>query len=148
MSHTHFCDIAGHRWQCESRDCICMCQARMEQGDHSRCPIELRACSEHDDEQVSIAHREQDFPGGLQEANARGRAVTCAEQRGWGRLKPIPPEIDEKFEGWAASDRESIGFCFLCGNAIPTEADFITETNTHDCAEGRLFEEKIRRGKL
>lgn len=147
MSHTHFCDVAGHPWQCESSKCICICQTQMEQGDHSHCPTELRACSAHDSEQASIAHREQDVPGGLQKAPDGGRAVTCAEQEGWGTLQPISPEIDERLGEWFASDRESIGFCFLCGNAIPTEADFITETNTHDCTEGRLFEEMIRRGK-
>ena len=82
MSHTHFCDIAGHPWQCESSECICMCQKPMEQGDHSRCPIELRACSEHDDEQFSIVDREQGAPGELQEATADGRSATRTEQEG------------------------------------------------------------------
>ena len=142
MSHKHFCDIAGHPWQCESSECICMCQEQMEQGDHSCCPIELRACSEHDDEQFSIVHREQGAPGGLQEATSGDRSATRTEQEGWGRLKPIPPEIEEKFEQWAASERNSIGFCFLCGHSILTEGDLIPGTNTHNCAEGWLFEEK------
>jgi hypothetical protein len=129
MSHTHFCDIAGHPWQCESSECICICQVQMEQGDHSRCSIELRACFEHD--------------GSLPEETAGGRSATRTEQEGWGRLKPNPPEIEEKFGKWAASESESIGFCFLCGNPILTDRDFIPDRNTHDCAEGRLFEEKI-----
>jgi hypothetical protein len=153
MSHTHFCDIAGHSWQCESSECICICQKQMEEGDHSRCPIELRACSEHDNEQLSFANREQDVPGGLQKATANGSAATCTEQpkhEEWVRLEPIPPEIEEKLGEWFASERESIGFCFLCGNPILTEGDLIPETNTHNCAEGSLFEEykKIRRGAL
>jgi hypothetical protein len=148
MSHTHFCDVAGHPWQCESSECICICQVQMEQGDHNRCPIELRACSQHDNEQFSVVHREERTPSGLHEADASGPPATRTEQEGWVRLKPIPPEINQKLGEWAASERESIGFCCLCGNRIPTEGDLIPDTNTHDCAEGRLFEEKIRRGEL
>jgi hypothetical protein len=125
----------------------------MEHGDHSRCPIELRACSEHDNEQVSIAHREQGATGGLQEATAGGCSATRTEQpqhEDWARLEPMSPEIDQKLGEWFSSERDSIGFCFLCGNAIPTESDLIPDTNTHNCAEGQLFEEykKIRRGQL
>lgn len=148
MSHKHFCDIAGHPWRCESSGCICMCAKFMEQGDHSRCPIELRACSEHDHQQFSIVHGEQGVPGGLHEADASGPPATLTEQEACGGLKPIPPEISEKFDEWAASERHSIGFCFLCGNSIRTEDDLIPDSNyTHNCAEGRLFEEKIRRGE-
>jgi hypothetical protein len=117
----------------------------MEQGDHSHCSIELRACPEHDDEQFSIVHREQGAPSGLHEADASGSPTTSTEQEGCGRLQPIPPEIGEKFDEWAASERNSIGFCLLCGNPIPTEGDFIPDTYTHNCAEGRLFEEQKHR---
>jgi hypothetical protein len=139
MSHKHFCDMAGHPWQCESSECICICQKPMEQGDHNRCSIELRACSEHGDEQVSIAEPEQDAPGVV------GSSATRTEPEGWGRLEPIAPEIEEKLSEWFTSDRESIGFCCLCGHSIPTENDFIPDTFTHNCEEGRLFEEKKHR---
>ena len=145
MSHTHFCDVAGHPWQCESRECICICQKPMELGDHSHCSIELRACPEHDDEQSSIVDREQGAPSELHEADASGPPTTSTEQEGCGRLQPIPPEIAEKLDQWFASDRNSIGFCCLCGNTIPTENDFIPGTYTHNCEEGRLFEEKKHR---
>ena len=145
MSHTHFCDIAGHPWECDSSECICICQKPMEQGDHSHCSIELRACPEHDDEQCSIVHREQGTPSELHEANGSGSPTTSAEPESWGRLEPIAPEIEEKLSEWFASDRESIGFCCLCGNTIPTENDFIPDTYTHNCPEGRLFEEKKHR---
>lgn len=46
MSHRHYCDFAGHDWQC-SGDCRCICGLPMEGNDHSECPVELRACSEH-----------------------------------------------------------------------------------------------------
>ena len=44
--HRHFGEVVGHYWQCGD-DCICICGLPMEQGDHSDCPIELRACAEH-----------------------------------------------------------------------------------------------------
>jgi hypothetical protein len=50
MSHRHYCDFAGHDWQC-SGDCECCCGLPMERHDHSDCPVELRACPEHADEQ-------------------------------------------------------------------------------------------------
>jgi hypothetical protein len=114
----------------------------MEQGDHSRCSIELRACPGHDDEQPSIVDREQGAPSELHEVDASGSPTTSTEQEGWGRLQPLPPEIDEQLHQWFVSDRTSIGFCCLCGNTIPTENDFIPYTYTHNCEEGRLFEEK------
>ena len=65
MSHQHFCDSAGHYWECEgnavrlfakdSSPTPCMClnhQVSMEDGDHSKCSIELLACPEHRDEQI------------------------------------------------------------------------------------------------
>lgn len=142
MSHTHFCDIAGHPWQCDSSECICICQEPMGQGDHERCPIELRACPEHDGEQISIADREQGAPGVV------SSSATRTEPEGWGRLEPIAPAIEEKLSEWFNSDRESLGFCCLCGHSIRTEADFITGRSTHNCAEGRAFEDKIRTGLL
>jgi len=50
MSHRHFCDYIGHDWQC-SRNCNCICGLPMEGSDHSKCPVELRACPEHAAEQ-------------------------------------------------------------------------------------------------
>jgi hypothetical protein len=121
----------------------------MEQGEHSRCSIELRACSEHGDEQLSIVDGEVGAPSGLHERDTSPSA-TSTEQEGWVRLRPIAPEIEEKLSEWFGSDRESIGFCCLCGHPIPTESEFIPETYTHNCAEGRLFEEykNIRKEEL
>jgi hypothetical protein len=123
----------------------------MEQGDHSRCSIELRACPEHDDEHFSIVEREQDTLSGLHEADASGPPTTSTEQplnEDWVHLKPIPPEIDQKLVEWFSSESDSIGFCFLCGHSIQTEGDLIPDTNTHNCVEGQLFEEETRRGEL
>jgi hypothetical protein len=65
MSHRHFCDYAGHEWECEgtalrpirgdTEPSMCMClnhQVSMEDGDHSMCSIELLACPEHREEQL------------------------------------------------------------------------------------------------
>jgi hypothetical protein len=55
MSHRHYCDFAGHDWQC-SEGCECLCGLPMEGNDHGDCPVELRACPEHaSDQQRSIA---------------------------------------------------------------------------------------------
>lgn len=47
MSHRHWCDWAGHDWQC-SGDCECLCGLPMEGNNHSECPVELRACPKHE----------------------------------------------------------------------------------------------------
>ena len=65
MSHRHFCDFAGHYWDCEGaavrpllgsmEPTICMCLTHgvsMEDGDHSDCSVELIACPEHRAEQM------------------------------------------------------------------------------------------------
>jgi len=62
MSHRHYCDFAGHDWEC-SQDCECICGLPMEGNDHSECPVELRACSEHSAEQErSIAEARSSEP--------------------------------------------------------------------------------------
>src|ERR1700687_4860622 len=65
MSHRHYCDHAGHFWECEgaalrplagdTEPFVCTCihhQVPMEDGDHSQCTVELLACPEHRDEQL------------------------------------------------------------------------------------------------
>ena len=60
MSHRHFCDAAGHWWDCngatlrpgdaEPSVCVCLpCGLPLEGFDHSKCPdpVELVACPEH-----------------------------------------------------------------------------------------------------
>jgi hypothetical protein len=66
MSHRHFCDFAGHEWECsgtalrplaghvEPSKWICLLHhVSMDDGDHSECPIELLACPEHREEQLA-----------------------------------------------------------------------------------------------
>lgn len=69
MSHKHYCDVEGHEWQCSDGSCECVCDLLMEQGDHSDCPIELRACPEHQDMQLPESSNDgsfSDFLGNLQ----------------------------------------------------------------------------------
>jgi hypothetical protein len=60
MSHRHYCDVAGHSWECEGKAlrgaateptvCKCLpCCRPLEGFDHRGChaPIELLACPEH-----------------------------------------------------------------------------------------------------
>jgi len=47
MSHRHYCGIEGHDWQCADTTCECICGELMEDGDHTECPVELRDCPEH-----------------------------------------------------------------------------------------------------
>src|SRR5665213_1245875 len=62
--HQHFCDVYGHKWDCDgtalrpimgdTEPSVCMCirhRVPMEEGDHSKCSIELLACPEHLEEQ-------------------------------------------------------------------------------------------------
>jgi hypothetical protein len=64
MSHRHFCDFAGHPWECSNPNCECFDHGvSMEHGDHSRCRVELRPCPEHEDEAArSIAEAKSSKP--------------------------------------------------------------------------------------
>jgi hypothetical protein len=70
MSHKHFCDFAGHFWECEgtalrplagdTEPSVCMCdtcQVPMEFGNHGGCMVELLACPEHRDAQLRAMRR-------------------------------------------------------------------------------------------
>ena len=103
MSHQHFCDFAGHYWECggnavrlfakDSEPTPCMClnhQVSMEDGDHSMCSIELLACPEHREEQL----REMD--------------IFCSKDL---------PHGEEALESTMFIDRDGkpiVGFCLWC----------------------------------
>ena len=96
MSHRHYCDFAGHPWECSNPSCECFDHnTSMEDGDHSRCSIELRACTKHEDEA------------------ARSIAEAMSQ-------KPDPSFI-EKFQerphcecGCAETESRFVGFCLWC----------------------------------
>jgi hypothetical protein len=65
MSHRHFCDYEGHYWECKGAEarqfaensdrtpCICIKHSvSTDDRDHSECPVELRACPEHREQQL------------------------------------------------------------------------------------------------
>jgi hypothetical protein len=105
MSHPFFCEIGGHEWEL---DCYCVavhefvpeqhsvcicetCQFPKDQGDHSRCPIELRPCPEH-------LHQ------------------TSAEADAGGVPISLPLDADEKAERAFAQLQTYEAACFWCGH--------------------------------
>ena len=74
MSHQHFCDVAGHWWECagsalragdkEPSVCMCLrCGVPLEFGDHSHDYVELLACPEHRKVNAAITTPRQAEPG-------------------------------------------------------------------------------------
>jgi hypothetical protein len=72
MAHRHFCDVAGHEWECEgtalrplrgdTEPSVCICEIHrtpLVDGDHSGCSIELLACPEHRDVQRQMTAEER-----------------------------------------------------------------------------------------
>ena len=102
MGHRHFCDVAGHWWECEGKalrgdaepsTCICLpCGRPLEGFDHSGCadPVELLACPEHlEEERRSIEEARKEH---------EQRAAECASGEADATLtKPAeseaPPEM-------------------------------------------------------
>ena len=62
-SHQHFCYVAGHRYECRE-DCECICGLPMNGYDHTDCPVELRACPEHENQPIA---EERPLPEGVVE---------------------------------------------------------------------------------
>jgi hypothetical protein len=105
MSHPYFCDIGGHEWELEC-DCVALhefvtekysvcictaCQLPKDERDHSRCPIELRACPEHLNQTSA-------------EADAGGVPIT------------MPPDADDKAERAFSQLETYVAACFWCGH--------------------------------
>lgn len=105
MAHLHWCDVTGHEWEChgaalrplrgdtEPTPCYCFNhQTLMEDGDHSKCSIELLACPAHRDDQMSAMGYEP------------------------GQVPALQPSIDT--EGSSMFQDEAgnhiVGFCLWC----------------------------------
>jgi len=101
MSHRHFCDSAGHWWDCngtalrrgETEPSVCLCVAcgrPLEGFDHGECdaPVELVVCPEHQEEE----RRRMDE---ARKAYER-RAAQFGFEEKWTRMKALPdgPEKD------------------------------------------------------
>jgi hypothetical protein len=126
MSHKHFCDHAGHEWECEGKalrplagepePSVCICidhQVPMEDGDHSHCTVELFACPEHRDERLRAMGYE---PG----------------------TSNMPQPVDEASVFTDDAGNPIVGFCLWC------DQDFYSfeELEAHNAIGGcSVFEE-------
>jgi hypothetical protein len=127
MSHRHFCDYAGHYWQCDgaalrladTEPSLCMCCDHglpMEDGDHSRCTIELLACPEHREAQL----RQMGYEPGTANMPSKGVAETKA---------------------WRDEDGHPIaGFCLWCNKNFYSMAEVKTH-NADEMKECPVFQE-------
>jgi hypothetical protein len=128
MNHRHFCDFAGHEWECsgsalrplagdvEPSTCICLShQVPLENGDHSECSIELLACPEHREEQL-------------------------AEMRIF-RASYLPQgEVDAENVMFKDTDGKPIvGFCLLCDKDFYSMDD-VEAHNANDLAACAVFQ--------
>ena len=94
MSHRHYCDFAGHEWECGA-GCECCCGLPMEGHDHSDCPVELRVCGEHSEaqrERIAEAMSQQPGPEPIQQWQERP-CCRC---------------------GCTEAESRIVGFCFWC----------------------------------
>lgn len=130
MSHRHFCDFAGHYWDCEgsavrqlmgdTEPSVCMCLRHgvpMEQGDHSECSVELLSCPEHRGEQM--------------------RAM------GYAPGQIISPPADEPKESSMFEDEEGnpiVGFCLWCNKDFYSMGE-VEEHNANDMTNCPAFQE-------
>lgn len=118
MSHRHFCDFAGHDWQCSSQECECICGLPMEGHDHSDCPVELRACGEHSEAQrqsIAEAMSQQPDPESIQKWQERPHCQCgCAE----------------------AKTNKIVGFCLHCDHVYASYSPEIEDRHFADDCPG------------
>jgi hypothetical protein len=101
VSYYHYCDVAGHRWQCNGRasgPCECFCGLPMEEGDHSECPIQLLACPKHP----------QSEPGQIVEAEYNTEKLTPIQ---------FPPDTAAKLKRSLKQAARCGAVCLWCGHA-------------------------------
>src|SRR5512133_1651953 len=99
MPHSHFCDRGGHRWQCNSQPCPCICGTPMEEGRHEDCPTELRSCPKHE---LGISS--------VEEAAAREAGAVPIR---------FPAKLPEKLKRQTNSARCCDAYCIWCGFGYP-----------------------------
>ncbi len=131
MSHKHWCDFAGHEWECEgtalrvfagdTEPSVCMCaihRVPFEEGDHSQCEMELIACPEHHEEQLRAMGYE---PGQV----------------------PERPPTSESEESSLFKDEDGnpiVGFCLWCNQNFYS-MDEVEVHNADDMAACAVFQE-------
>jgi hypothetical protein len=129
VSHRHFCDFAGHEWECagyaprplagdtEPSECICLRrQVPMESGDHNECPIELLACPEHRDEQLQKMRM------------FVGNDLPCSE-------RPVDRDMLKDSDG-----KPIVGFCLWCDTNFYSMEEMDAH-NANDSAACAVFQE-------
>lgn len=127
MSHRHFCDFAGHYWNCEGSAvrlfdheasmCICLDHGvpREEEGDHSKCSVELLSCPDHRDEQM----------------------LAMGYQPG----DTIEPQPDDDCTMFMDKDGNlTVGFCLWCNKDFYT-GDEVEAHNANDMADCPVYQE-------
>jgi hypothetical protein len=101
LSHTHWCDYAGHHWECpgtairlfQAEPSVCMCIQHgvpMEDGDHNACFIELLLCPEHRADQMRAMGYEPEY------------------------TEELPPDQESSMFRDERGNK-TVGFCVWCG---------------------------------
>lgn len=140
MSHRHYCDYAGHHWQCDgaalrgadTEPSLCMCfdhGVPMEDGDHSRCTIELVACSEHREAGL-VPGADELPPCGANAAARKGRIMNPP----WQRLRRALRR---------ASRRGFVGACVWCSHGYRRFSLEIQAAHLKDCAKYQRAKQRL-----
>jgi|ERR1035437_1312037 hypothetical protein len=128
MSHRHFCEFAGHEWECEGtavrlfapEASVCMCMDHgvpMEEGDHSACSIELISCPEHRDEQMRAMGYEPGYT-----------------------IEPRPEDAEQSSMFTDEKGNRTVGFCLWC-NCDFYSAEEVKAHNSNGMAACQVFQE-------
>lgn len=126
--HQHFCDFAGHYWECDGAatrlfapgPSVCMCLAHgvpMYFGDHSDCSVELLSCPEHRADQMRAMGYE---PGYTRE--------------------PEPPDSEPSPMFTDENGNRTVGFCLWCNLGFYT-MDEVEVHNADDMRPCPAFQE-------
>ena len=133
MSHKHFCDFAGHYWDCDGtatrlfapEATICMCmdhRVPMDEGNHSNCSVELLSCPDHRAEQM--------------------RAM------GYDPSHTIEPSTESEQSSMFtdAEGNHTVGFCLWCGKDFysPEEERQHTDNDMAECVEFQRCKDEVR----
>jgi hypothetical protein len=133
MSHQHFCDFAGHYWECDGtavrlfapEASVCMCLDHgvpMEEGDHSTCSVELLSCLEHRADQMRAMGYDPSYT-----------------------IEPSP-ESDQSSMFTDSEGNHTVGFCLWCGRDFYCMEE-VENHNANDmagCAEFQRCKDTVR----
>jgi hypothetical protein len=143
MSHRHFCDVAGHYWECDGvrpgffgaapSPCICFCGTSPEVGDHSDCPVELRACPEHKKYAMTGLPADESVP-------EPGEGLT--------RIK-FPPDYKTKAKRAVKQAQKYGAACFWCGQGYEEYSRALEDEHfAHYCPEAPEQLKQIARKRI